>query len=63
VPLLGNLFKDRDTTSNKARFFVFLRCNVMKGEGIDGLRWASQPVMSAAGVQDDWPRLEPRVIR
>jgi general secretion pathway protein D len=63
IPLLGNLFKDRTTSSNKARFYVFLRCNVMKGENFEGLRWASQPVMAAAGIQDDWPRLEPRVIR
>jgi hypothetical protein len=35
----------------------------MRGEGFESLRWASQPVMAAAGVQEDWPRLEPRVIR
>jgi type II secretory pathway component GspD/PulD (secretin) len=63
IPLLGNLFKDRTTSANKARFYVFLRCNVMQGEGFESLRWASQPVMAAAGVQEDWPRLEPRVIR
>jgi type II secretory pathway component GspD/PulD (secretin) len=63
IPLLGNLFKDRTAGTNKARFYVFLRCNVMKGENFEGLRWASQPVMAAAGIHDDWPRLEPRVIR
>jgi hypothetical protein len=42
---------------------VSFRTTVMQDENFESLRWASQPLMAAAGIEDDWPRLEPRVIR
>ncbi len=63
IPLLGNLFKDQSKTMSKSRFFVFLRCSVMRAESFEDLRWASAPVLAEAGLDDGWPRLEPRVIR
>ncbi len=63
IPLVGSLFKDQSRTTSKSRFFVFLRCSVMRAESFEDLRWASAPAIAAAGVDDSWPKLEPRVIR
>lgn len=63
IPIVGQLFSDRSRTTSRSRFFVFLRCNVVKSESFEDLRWVSAPELAAAGVDDGWPRLEPRVIR
>ncbi len=63
IPLIGNLFKSQTTTKTKSRFFVFLRCNVMRSDSFEDLRFFTAPELAAAGVDDDWPRLEPRVMR
>jgi general secretion pathway protein D len=63
LPLLGHIFKDTTRIRTKSRFFVFLRCNVMQDEMFEDLRWVSRPAMTAAGIEDGWPKLEPRVIR
>jgi type II secretory pathway component GspD/PulD (secretin) len=63
IPLLGSLFKDTSKTKTKSRFFVFLRCNVMKAENFEDLRYASTAELAEAGLDDGWPRLEPRVMR
>jgi type II secretory pathway component GspD/PulD (secretin) len=63
IPLIGNLFKNQSKTTTKSRFFVFLRCNVMRAEGFEDLRYVSAPDLAEAGVDDGWPRLEPRVMR
>jgi type II secretory pathway component GspD/PulD (secretin) len=63
IPFLGNLFKDQSTNDTKSRFFVFLRCNVMRANGFEDLKYASQRETELAGVDDGWPKLEPRVMR
>jgi len=63
VPLLGALFRDTSTTKQKARFFVFLRCTVLRGDRLEDLKYSSQAPLAEAGLDDGWPKLEPRVIR
>jgi type II secretory pathway component GspD/PulD (secretin) len=63
IPLLGNLFKSQSRTTTKSRFYVFLRCSVLRSSTFEDLRYLSGPVMAAMGVEDDLPVVEPRVIR
>jgi general secretion pathway protein D len=63
VPLVGELFKSRSTTKTKSRFFVFLRCSVMRTHGFEDLKYTSRRELDAAGLDDGLPTMEPRVIR
>jgi type II secretory pathway component GspD/PulD (secretin) len=63
IPLLGELFKNRAKTLAKSRFFVFLRCSVLRSASFEDLRYLSAPMLAAAGVEDDLPVVEPRIIR
>ncbi len=63
IPLLGEAFKNRNTSSNRSRFFVFIRANVLRGRGFEDLKYLSARDMEAAGVSDGWPEVEPRIIR
>src|SRR5690606_1357216 len=63
IPLLGELFGTREKTSNQARFYVFLRASVMRSATFEDLKYASGRELSAAQVDDGFPRLEPRIIR
>jgi len=42
---------------------VFIRANVMRSQGFEDLKYASDVASRASGVDDGWPELEPRVIR
>ena len=63
IPLLGEVFKNRNTTNNRSRFFVFIRANVLRGRGFDDLKYLSMHDLEAARVPDGWPEVEPRFIR
>ena len=63
IPGIGELFKSRIVSRTKSRFFVFLRCSVLRGQGFEELRYLSGREMADAGIEDPWPRLEPRIIR
>ena len=63
IPLIEHLFQDRSRTESKSRFFVFLRCTVMRSGSFEDLKFTSEESMAAADVDDGWPKLEPRVIR
>ncbi len=63
IPLLGTLFRDQSNSGSKSRFFVFLRCNVVKGRSFEDLRWTSAKALEEAGLEGDWPMIEPRIIR
>jgi type II secretory pathway component GspD/PulD (secretin) len=63
IPILGNLFKSQSRTQTKSRFYVFLRCSVLRGATFEELRYVSLPALVAAGVDDDLPVVEPRIIR
>jgi len=63
IPLLGTLFQSSALTRTKNRFFVFLRCTVMRSESLEDLKYRSRVELDEAGLDDGWPVLEPLVIR
>lgn len=63
IPIIGALFRSQSRTKTRSRFFVFLRCSVMRSATYEELRYVSAPVMATAGLEDDLPVVEPRVIR
>ncbi|MEW5748972.1 MAG: secretin N-terminal domain-containing protein [Candidatus Thermoplasmatota archaeon] len=63
LPLVGALFRSRSETKERSRFFVFLRCSVLRNARFEDLRFMSERDLQTAGLADDCPRLEPRVIR
>ena len=63
VPLLGRLFQSRSRTQERSRFFVFLRCSVMRSTSFEDLRYISARAIDEAGIDDGWPKMEPRIIR
>jgi general secretion pathway protein D len=63
LPIVGALFKSQSKTTTKSRFYVFLRCSVLRSASFEDLRYLSAPALAAAGVDDGIPVVEPRVIR
>ncbi len=71
IPVIGELFKNRTNQRSRARFFVFLRANVMRGAAGTGFeelkhisdRAAGHAALSAEQRAGGWPELEPRIIR
>jgi general secretion pathway protein D len=63
IPILGQLFKSQSRSLTKSRFYVFLRCSVMRGASFEELRYVTAPALAAAGIENDLPVVEPRVIR
>jgi general secretion pathway protein D len=65
IPLLGEAFKSRSHSSNRSRFYVFIRANVLRGRGFEDLRYISDSAVAGTGglINDGWPAVEPRIIR
>lgn len=63
LPIVGALFKSRSTTSQQSRFYVFLRCSVLRSASFEDLRYLSAPALAEVGLDDGIPVVEPRVIR
>jgi len=63
IPVIGYLFKSNSKSSSKSRFYVFLRCTVQRGGQFQDLRFRTQQALESTGLPDDWPKLEPRVMR
>lgn len=63
IPILGEAFKSRSSTTSRTRFYVFIRATVMRADGYEDLKYASDAATAEAGVDDGWPVLRPRVIR
>lgn len=63
LPILGALFKSQSKTSQQSRFYVFLRCSVLRSTSFEDLRYISAPGLAEAGLDDEIPVVEPRVIR
>ena len=57
------LFKSSSKTNTRSRFYVFLRCSVLRNASFEDLRYISLPALVAAGVDDDLPVVVPRIIR
>ncbi len=62
IPLLGELFKRRSKSASTARFFVFIRCNVLRHSGFEDLKYLSDRDVFTADVDSGWPTVEPRII-
>ena len=62
IPLLGELFKNRSMTKTRSRFFVFIRSSILRHESFADLKHLSARDVDAAGIDDGWPKVEPRVI-
>lgn len=62
IPVLGELFKNRSIGRTRNRFFVFIRASVLRNSSFEDLKYISAKAASDAGVPDEWPTLEPRVI-
>jgi len=63
IPLVGALFRSSSTTTTKNRFYVFLRCTVMRSDSFDDLKYVSRVDLDEAELDDGWPVLEPQVMR
>jgi general secretion pathway protein D len=63
LPIIGEVFKSRSQSSSRTRFYVFICANVLRHEGFEDLKYLSDRESLAAGVDDGWPKVEPRVIR
>jgi general secretion pathway protein D len=65
IPVVGELFKSRSNTSSRSKFFVFIRANVLRGAGtgFEDLKYLSDRDAARLGIENDWPAVEPRVIR
>ncbi len=62
IPLVGELFKNRSKGASKNKFFAFIRASVLRSESFDDLRFRSLKDASDAGLPQDWPKVEPRVL-
>ena len=63
MPLISPLFRQQSRTNTKSRFYVFLKCSVMRDSTYEDLRYVSDRALAEAGLDDGWPELEPRVIK
>ena len=63
IPIVGELFKNRSKTNNRARFFVFIRASILRNRNFEDLKYISTADTAAAQIPDNWPTLEPQVIR
>ena len=64
--LVGQLFRSDSQTRTRSRFFVFLRCTVLRAERFEDLKYLSQDDLERSSLAEqrlDWPPLEPRIMR
>ena len=63
LPLLGALFRSSVRERSRDRFFVFLRCTVLRSPAFEDLKYLSEADLAEARVGDGLPELTPRLIR
>lgn len=68
VPLVGELFKVRDNSKSRQRFYVFIRAAVLRDQQLNDLKYLTDATiksngLKSLGVTDGFPSLRPRVIR
>jgi len=62
IPIVGQLFRDERTSSNKRVFYVFITPRVMRDQGFDDLRLNTEGPASAVRVVDPLPPPQPSII-
>ncbi len=64
LPLVGELFKNRSNSRSRSRFYLFIRANILRHHGFEDLKYLSDRQLMAEGVglDDGWPKVEPRII-
>lgn len=63
IPLIGELFKQRNLNEGRTRFYVFIRANVMRHERLEDLKYASDRAAAEAEVPTDLPMNRPQLMR
>ena len=63
IPLIGALFRNESTSTSRSRFFVFLRCSVMRNKLFEDLKYVSRQDLDVAGVQSGAPEVLPLIMR
>lgn len=63
IPGIGELFKSRNKSSSRTRFFVFIRANVLRNNTFEDLKFISTTDTAAMNVSDGFPAVKARVIR
>lgn len=63
IPLIGELFKNRNNSNNRSRFFVFIKATVLRSGSFEDLKYISEVDAGAMGVDDGFPEVVPRLIR
>jgi type II secretory pathway component GspD/PulD (secretin) len=63
IPLLGALFQNKSTSNSRSRFFVFLRCSVMRNSMFEDLKYVSRRDLEVAGVETGAPEVRPLIMR
>ncbi len=63
LPIVGALFRSRSKSTQRTRFYVFIRATVLRHENFEDLRYLSEMDLEAAAVDDGWPDVLPRLIR
>src|SRR6185295_12592692 len=63
VPIVGELFKKRDKSKSKTRYYVFIRSTVLRSNRFEDLKFLSESAAASVGVESGWPVVEARFIR
>lgn len=68
VPIVGELFKSRNNSQSRQRFYVFIRAAVLRDQQLNDLKYLTdatirQNGLKSLGVSDGFPTMKPRVIR
>ena len=63
LPIVGALFRSRSKSTQRTRFYVFIRATILRHENFEDLRYLSEMDLEAAAVDDGWPDVLPRLIR
>ncbi len=63
IPLIGSLFRNESTSTSRSRFFVFLRCSVMRNKLFEDLKYVSRQDLDVAGIETGAPEVRPLIMR
>ena len=63
IPIIGELFKNRNNSDNRTRFFVFIKATVLRSGSFEDLKYISEVDAGKGGVDDGFPVVLPRIIR